>query len=184
MGESVQSNQGVSPREGGPSPHARRRAWLLLAFVLLVAALVGVAALALYARGGGPVPQALGFLAPTQSSLLAPSSSAETTLRALRLAGIERAVVGSSGGTAVVRVEVPSTSSATDVSLAWQAATGALVSAYPSANAYVVQLFAPGALPLAEVTVPGPAARAAVSHDDVMALRSAATVAYLGAGGR
>lgn len=180
MGASVQSNPGASPREGGSSS---RRLWAWLAALIALLVLLGIAALVLYARGGGPLPSGLSFLTPSQSSLLAKSSPAEAALRALRLAGIDRAVVGSSGGTAIARVEIPSTASAADVSVAWQAAVGALVTAYPTAETYVVQLFAPGALPLAEAKAPGDAARKAVAADDVAALRASSSITYLGSGG-
>lgn len=183
MGEPVVLNQGDSPREGGLRPRAFPRRWLLLlgALALLLVA-VGVGSLVLYARGGGPLPSALSFLAPAGGDLLGRSSSQETVLRTLRLAGIERAVVGESGGTAVARVEVPSAASAADIDIAWQAAAGALAGAYPG-RAYVVQVFGPGAQPLAQVALPKEAAAQALKSADSSALLKAATVTYLGGSG-
>ncbi|TLM78866.1 MAG: hypothetical protein FDZ75_08950, partial [Actinobacteria bacterium] len=66
-------------------------ALLAAGFVLLA---LGLAALWFYAQGGGPLSPRLAFLAPALTDPLAASDSQETVLRAVRLAGIERAVVG------------------------------------------------------------------------------------------
>ncbi|MDP2232938.1 MAG: hypothetical protein Q8K89_04825, partial [Actinomycetota bacterium] len=87
----------------------------VVAGVMLALVLVG--GLVLYSRGGGPVPRALTWLGAAGPALLESSGPDETVLRTLRLAGIEHAVVGESSGTAVVRLALPSVSSAADVEL-------------------------------------------------------------------
>lgn len=177
MEPAVLSIQGDSPREGGLSAHRRLPRRLTAGALVLV--LLALAGYVLYARGGGPVPAQLAFLSPAESTLLAASSPAEATLRALRLAGIERAVVGESGDAAVARIEVPSVSSAADIEIAWQTAAAALSQNYPHAEQYVVQLFGPDAQPLLEVTIPGRATRSSVSENDSAALLRSATFRYL-----
>lgn len=150
-------------------------------------ALVAVAVLVvLYARGGGPVPGALSALSPAPAGdSLASSDARESVLRTLRLAGIERGVVGDADGVAVVRLEVPEVSGPADVELAWVTGAGALAGSYPDASRYVVQVYAaaPGAasavptaapMPLLEVAWDGAGAREAVEADDPAALRKAA----------
>lgn len=140
------SESGGSPREGG---RARTLRFVALALVA-IALLTGVAALVLYGRGGGPLPGWLSFLGPERTDLLAASGPAETTLRTLRLAGIERATVGAESGTVVVRLELPAAQTSTDVTAAWQIAIGALAGAYPDEKRYVVQVFGADAQPLLE----------------------------------
>lgn len=135
--------------------------WLVGGAVALVAvlAVLGAAGLWFYARGGGPLPARLAFLAPRSSDPLAASDAQEVVLRTMRLAGIERAVVGQAGHTVMVRIEVPTADSAADVAVGWQTAAAALSESYPTARRYVVQVFAPGALPLVEYSWSGDALR-------------------------
>ena len=177
MEQAVVSIQGDSPREGGLAPHARRGR--PLAFALAAALLLAVGVYALYVRGGGPVPERLAFLSPAESALLAESSPAEAALRALRLAGIERAVVGEQGSDIVARIQVPAITSAADIEMAWQTAATVLSQSHPGARTYVVQLFGLDAVPLIEVSLPGRETRETVGANDAAALRSAATVRYL-----
>ena len=176
MDEAVASIQGDSPREGGLRSH-RRHAVPIVAIVL--ALLLGGVAYVLYARGGGPVPAYLAFLSPAESRLLAASSPAEQTLRTLRLAGIDRAVVGETKGIATARVEIPAVTSAADVEIAWQTAVAALSQSYPRARVYDVQLFGPDATALVQLTFPGSEARSDVTANDPAALRRIATIRYL-----
>ncbi len=109
---------------------------------------------------------------------LEPSGPEETVLRVVRLAGIERAVVGVAEGTAVLRLDVPAITSAPDVEIAWQAGFAALAEAFPDAEQYVVQLFT-DTRPLIELRAAGTDARAAVDADDPAALRSAVDPRYI-----
>lgn len=112
---------------------------------------------------------------------LAASGPAEAVLRVLRLSGFQHAgvwVADGDAGDVIVRAEIPSVTSAADVELAWQTAFAGAASAFPDAPRYVVQLFAPGQA-LAELSVSGEAARAAVAADDPAALRSAAATVAL-----
>lgn len=158
---------------------ARRvRVLRIVAATAVVALTAAGSLIALYARGGGALPPSLSFLGRAEDPLAA-SSPEEAALRTIRLAGYERAVVGESGGTAVLRLELPAVTSAADAELAWQSGFAALSGAYPRARSYVVQLFSPGAEPLLEVEVPGDAVRAAVRDDDAAALRKAAGFRHL-----
>lgn len=180
MEQEVVSIQGDSPGEGGVSSHERRNSPIALALAAVLLLAVGVCAL--YARGGGPVPQGLAFLSPAGSSPLGASSPDEQALRALRLAGIERGVVGEHGSVAFARVEVPAITSAADIEVAWQTAAAALSQSHPGTQTYAVQLFGPGATPLLQVSLPGRATRTAVAANDAAALRGTATVRYLSKG--
>ena len=143
---------------------------LLLVFITLLGA-------RLYAKGGGSVPDWF----PFESSAfdpLAPSDAEESVLRSIRLAGIERAVVGEQGGTAVLRLDIPEVSSAADMEIAWQTGVASLTSVYPDAREYIVQLFE-NQSGLLEIKWAGSDARDAVSADDAEALRSSATFIYL-----
>lgn len=174
------------------------RRWLFAGVVFALVLLMLIAALfALYARGGGPLPA---FIEPLAKKAAPPpdplsrSDGAHSVLRTLRLAGVDHAIAGDSGGTAVVRLEVP-VASAADVELAWETAFAALAPAYPDARRYVVQVFAtpdatasaavpaaqtaPAPVALVEADAPGPAVRSAVSAGDAQALRRAATFRYL-----
>lgn len=166
----------TSPPADSPE---RRVAWRPIAIALAVAVLLGVLGLWLYARGGGPVPPFLSGLSPKAADVLAPSSPDERVLRVLRLAGVERAVVGQSAGVAVVRVELPSVRTVADAEFAWQAGFSAMVGSYPKAGRYVVQLFGPDASPLVEMGGAGEAVRAAVKSDDAVSLRKAVSARYL-----
>ncbi len=157
------------------SGHPRGRIAVFAAAAVTVFAAV---LFVLYARGGGPVPRAFSFLSPGAGALLAPSNAEETVLRSLRLAGIERAVVGEERGSAIVRLEAPTVSSAGDVTIAWQTGMATLAQAYPRADEYVVQVFAGGEGYL-EVVAEGGAARAAIDADDPAALLGAAELRLL-----
>lgn len=154
-----------------------RRRWIaVVATVAVVALLAGAIATWLYARGGGPVPDGLAFLRPAEPELLGPSGAQEQVLRTLRLAGVERAVVGEDAGVAVVRVEAPSAGSSADIAMAWQSGIASLRDAYPGVRRYVVQVYGPGAQPLVELAWDGEAAR---GTDDPDVLRDKAAVRYL-----
>jgi len=156
----------------------RRRRGLFAAAAFVAVALIaaGGATVWLYARGGGPVPSSLAFLRPAEPDLLAPSGPAEQVLRTLRLAGVERAIVGEERGVAVVRVEAPRADSSADVAIAWQSGLGAMRDAYPGAKRYVVQVYGPAAQPLLEMAWIGDDAR---GSDDPDVLRDKASVRYL-----
>jgi hypothetical protein len=161
----------------------RRMLWLSLGLAAAVLFL-GATLLVLYARGGGPLPPALGFLtASSTSDPLAPSGSAQTALRTLRLAGYDSAVVGESGGTVVVRVAVPELSAPAKVELSWQTALVAGAEAYPRAERVVAQLFTAGATPLLEVSADAPVIRQAAASDDAAGLRKATSFRYLATAG-
>lgn len=163
-----------------PSRFRRALPWAAGAVVLvLVAAAV---LLVLYARGGGPVPGFLGFLSPKPVDPLAASSPAEAALRTLRLAGYDQAVVGESGGTAVVRVSVPKPITPRAVELSWQTALTVAAEAYPRSGKAVAQLF-DGTTPLLEVSADAAAVRDLAARDDAAGLRSAATFKYLSTAG-
>lgn len=148
----------------------------MLAFAVLLLLAV---AFVLYARGGGPVPRPFEFLSPGAGELLQPSGPEEQVLRSLRLAGVERAIVGEERGSALVRVEIPSVTTGADVEIVWQTAVASLATAYPRADEYVVQLFADGT-PFAEMVVgPGGEVREAVESGDAAALSALAEVALL-----
>lgn len=155
------------------TPRNRRITIVVVAVVAVVALL-----LALYVRGGGPLPGGLGFLDGRVQDPLAASGPAETVLRTLRLAGYERVSVGDEDALALVRLAVPRVDTSADVELAWQVAAGSLAVAYPEAGTYVVQVFE-GTRGLVEVEWDGDAARAAVDSDDPQALSSAANVTFL-----
>lgn len=155
-------------------PRARLLLWLAVAFAVMAALVLGW----LYLRGGGPMPAWTGIGRGESTALLARSGPDEQVLRALRLAGADLAVVGSEGGAAIVRLEVPAVDDAADVALAWQSAIGALREAYPSAQRYVVQVYGPGAQPLVELAWSGDEARAS---SDAGVLRERASVRYLSA---
>jgi hypothetical protein len=163
-----------------PVRPARARRWraavLVAVAVLLVAG--GVAAW-LYGRGGGQLPAVLGRFAPSGTDALAQSSPEERVLRTLRLAGFERAVVGRDAGVVVARIELPSVRTSADAEFCWQAGFSAMSEAFPKADRYVVQVFAPDAVPLVEVSAPGDAVRKSVGSDDATQLRAAMTVRYL-----
>jgi hypothetical protein len=150
---------------------------------VLAALLAGAALLALYARGGGPVPDALGFLRPKGFDPLSASSPPETALRTLRLAGFDHAVVGESGGTAVARVAMPAVSSPAKVELSWQTALVAGARAYPHARTVVAQLFAADGTPLLEVSAEAAVVRSAAERDDAAGLRHVASFRYLASAG-
>lgn len=102
---------------------------------------------------------------------LASSGPQETVLRSVRLAGIERAAVGATDGTAVLRLDVPMLASAPDVEISWQAGFGTLVAAYPDVSGYTVQIFADGG-PLVQLEGSGDEVRIAVEDDDAGALNA------------
>lgn len=104
-------------------------------------------------------------------ALLARSGPQEAALRSLRLAGIEHAAVGSADRTAILRVDVPALTSAPDATLVSHSAFATLAAVYPSAELYVVQLFATGQ-PLVELSGAGDGVRDAVDGDDPAALDS------------
>ncbi len=137
--------------------------------------------LVLYGRGGGPLPDSLGFLRPAGQELLASSGAEEKVLRVLRLAGYDRAVVGRSGLKVVVRVDAASVLTPAEMELTWQTALSAAGEAYPSSSAIVVQVFA-GDDALLEVEATTRDVRKAADMDDGQALRTAATFRYLGGG--
>ena len=120
----------------------------------LVALALVLALVALYARGGGPVPGWLSWLGPDTQGLLEPSGPEEAVLRTLRLAGYDQAVVGEADGVVVVRLDVPHVGSPADIELSWQTVLGAALGAYPSADRYVAQVFSRGES-LLEVGVDG-----------------------------
>jgi len=128
----------------------------LVLFAALGAVLVGLVALRLL-TGGAAGP-------------LAPSGPEETALRAMRLAGIQRAVVAGDDGTAILRLELPVITSPPDAEIAWLAGFATLAEVWPEAERYTVQLFE-GARPLVELRAEGPDVRAAVAEDDAVALR-------------
>lgn len=159
----------------------RRRAiatWTAVAALVVVAAVLVV----LYARGGGPLPPQLRFLRPAAPDPLARSTSAETALRTLRLAGFDRAVVGESAAQVVVRVAVPQVRDAATVEMSWQTALAAGALAYPDAETVVAQLFA-NEVPLLEVSASADVVRAAAREDDPAAVRADAHFKYLAASG-
>lgn len=143
------SSPGSETREKSPT-RSRRLVWTGVAVVLVLCALL----LVLYGRGGGPLPGWLGFLGPRTAGLLDPSGPEEAVLRTLRLAGYDHAVAGESGGTVVVRVEVPRVRTPADVELTWQTALGAAAAAFPEADRYVAQVFSDGTA-LVEVGIGG-----------------------------
>lgn len=157
-------NRSVTPRRG----------------LVLIAALIALCAVGvwLYGRGGGPLPQALSFLSDARSDPLAESDSDESALRTMRLAGFERAVVGAEGGSAVLRVELPTVTTAADLEIAWQTGYATLAVVYPDANEYVIQLFE-GAHGLLELSAQGSVIRQAVSADDAFALKEATDFTFL-----
>jgi len=161
---------GAGPAGGPP----RRVVWI--GATSAVVALLLVAAW-LYARGGGPVPS-WWPLSSAGFDPVAASSPEEAVLRSVRLAGFQRAVAGDSGGTAIVRLEIPEVSSAADAEIAWQAGVASLVEAYPGAGTYVVQLFE-GPAALLEARWDGGQARGAVAADDAAALKARAEFVYL-----
>jgi hypothetical protein len=164
-------------------PISRRTlAWLLVG-ALVGALLIGGELVVLYARGGGPLPAALGFLAPGPVDPLAPPSPAETALRTLRLAGFDHAAVGESGGTVVVRVAMPGTADATKVQLSWQTALSAGALAYPGAGKVVAQLFSASNTPLLETSADARVIRDAARRNDAAALARATSFRYLPAAG-
>lgn len=162
------------PREGG---RESRRVVVPVAIALGVVALA-LAVFVVYVRGGGPAPQWAAWLRAEAGGPLAPSGPAETVLRTMRLAGIERAAVGDQDGAVVLRVELPRVRTDADVALAWQTGMAAIASAYPSATSAVVQVFS-GSQSLLEVGAPLKAVRAALDADDATGLRRACTVRYL-----
>lgn len=163
-----------------PAPAARGRVWRwVLVAAVVVALATGAAGLWFYVRGGGELPSVLSRFAPAGADVLAPSSPEERVLRTLRLAGFERAVVGHDGGVAVVRIEMPSVRTSADPEFGWQAGFSAISDAFPKADEYVVQVYAPGAVPLVEVSAPGDVVRKSVASDDAKQLRAAMTVRYL-----
>ena len=135
----------------------------------------------LYFRGGGPAPSWSPF-STARTAAVSTSDTEENVLRAIRLAGFERAVVGNDSGSAVLRLEIPAVSSAADVEVAWQAGVASLVVGYPKADTYIVQLFE-GEQSLLEVSWPGDMARAEVEAGNSGALRSDATFVYLSEAG-
>lgn len=155
----------------------KQRKQAIVAAVALALVAVSVLGAWFYARGGGPVPEWFPFDSAAFDPL-ASGDAQETVLRSMRLAGIERAVVGEEGGTAVLRVEMPWVGSAADVEAVWQAGVVSLAVAYPGARRYVVQVFE-GSTPLLEVSWDGGDARDAVGSDDPDALRSSAAFKYL-----
>ncbi len=162
----------------------RRFTWrIAVASALAVAALTIAALVVLYARGGGPVPDALEFLRPKAPDPLGPSGSAETALRTLRLAGFDQAVVGESGGAVVVRVAMPEVRAPAQVELSWQTALAAGALAYPYARSVTAQLFAPDDTPLLEVSADAVIVRSAAARDDAASLRRYARLRYLPAAG-
>jgi len=167
---------GDDTKRGAGAPAGRRRGLVIgLAVVTVVGAIaVGVA---LYARGGGPLPDWAGILRPPEA-VLEPSSPAESVLRTLRLAGYERAAVGDADGSVVVRVETPGVGTTADIQMAWQTGMAAASAVYPDASTIVVQVFA-SAQPLVEVSASAEGVRAAVAADDASALRRLCTFRYL-----
>lgn len=152
------------------------RRWLA---VLVVALVVCGALVWLYARGGGPLPSALGALEIGRQDPLARSDADEVVLRTARLAGFSHAAVGSSAGSVLLRLDIPVVSTGADFEIAWQTGFAALARAYPRADEYVVQCFE-GATGVLEVACDGPAARDALDADDPRALRAASAFALLG----
>jgi hypothetical protein len=180
----------VPEREGRSVPQpadalaparSRRMAWALTVVALLLAA-GGITLFVLYARGDGPVPAAFSFMSPKPPDVLAPSSAEETVLRTLRLAGFDRAVVGVSGGTVVVRVDVPLLAGPDDAERSWQTALTSGALAFPRAGTVVAQLFS-GSTPLLEVSADADTVRDTAQRDDGAALRKAARFRYLGSSG-
>jgi hypothetical protein len=104
--------------------------------------------------------------------LLGRSGPQETVLRSLRLAGVEHAVVDFDDGVAVLRVDIPVLTSASDATLVSHSAFATLAAVYPGAERYVVQLFATGQ-PLIELSGAGDEIRDAVDSDDPAGLDSA-----------
>jgi hypothetical protein len=104
--------------------------------------------------------------------LLGRSGQQETVLRSLRLAGIEHAAVDFDDGVAVLRVDIPALTSASDATLVSHSAFATLTAVYPGAERYVVQLFATGQ-PLIELSGAGDDIRDAVDSDDPAGLDSA-----------
>lgn len=155
---------------------SRRKVALILSVLLAVLVLSTL----LYARGGGHLPGWLAWLAPDVPAL-EDSGAQEGTLRSLRLAGFERASVGSEDGTVVVRVELPDPGAPADVGLAWQTAVAIAAQTYPEARLYVAQLFWNGTA-LLEVRVQGDDARSSVQADDAAALEAEAVFVYLARG--
>lgn len=155
-----------------------------VAIALAVAGLLlfATAGLALYVRGGGPLPGWAGFLRPSDRAVLEPSSPAEVVLRTLRLAGYERAVVGDSDGTVVVRVEVPDVASPADIALTWQTAMAAAATSYAGAKTIVVQVFS-GSQALLEVSAPAADVRLAIQDDETKVLERATRFRYLSEAG-
>ena len=165
-----------------PASASARRALPLVAAAASLALVAAAVLLVLYARGGGPVPGFLGFLTPKPPDPLAASSPAEAALRTLRLAGYDQAVVGESGGVAVVRIAVPEASTPRAVELSWQTALAVGASAYPRSGKVIAQLFT-GSTPLLEVSADADVVREAARRDDAAAVRSAASFRYLSTAG-
>lgn len=109
---------------------------------------------------------------------LAPSAPAETTLRALRIAGIEHASVGLWREATLVRVAVPAIDTSADIEIAMQAAVAAVAAGFPDSETYMVQLFQVDQ-PLLQVEWSGADVRSAISADDASALRRAANFTFL-----
>lgn len=109
---------------------------------------------------------------------LAPSTPAETTLRALRLAGIEHASVGLWRDATLVRVSVPAIDTSADIEIALQAAAAAVAAGFPESEVYMVQLFQADR-PLLQAEWSGEDVRSAVDADDASALRRTGSFTFL-----
>lgn len=109
---------------------------------------------------------------------LAPSTPAETTLRALRLAGIEHASVGLWRDATLVRVAVPAIDTSADIEIALQAAAAAVAAGFPESEAYTVQLFQADQ-PLLQAEWSGEDVRSAISGDDALELRRTGSFTFL-----
>jgi hypothetical protein len=141
--------------EGARRPSVRL---VLIAGALIALAVLGV----LFARA----------VSDPDRELLGRSGAQETVLRSLRLAGIEHAAVDFDDGVAVLRVDIPALTSASDATIVSHSAFATLTAAYPGAERYVVQLFATGR-PLIELSGAGDDIRDAVDTDDPATLDSA-----------
>jgi hypothetical protein len=142
-------------REGARRPPVRV---VLIAGALIALAVVGV----LVARA----------VSDPDRELLGRSGPQEAVLRSLRLAGIEHAAVAFDDGVALLRVDIPALTSASDATLVSHCAFATLTAVYPGAERYIVQLFAAGQS-LVELSGPGDEVREAVDGDDPSALDSA-----------
>jgi len=109
---------------------------------------------------------------------IAPSTSAETTLRALRIAGIEHASVGLWRDATLVRVAVPAIDTSADIEIALQVAVTAVTAGFPESETYMVQLFQADQ-PLLQVEWSGDDARTAIDADDASALRRGGNFTFL-----